>query len=461
MTREFNKHERYDSRPPYRGTSSNKQRYEAEQPPQGARPRLNRAMVDRAWENGAPHRHADYKPRYPNQPGRNQSNYGPDARRSGAPREQSFDQASSNQSFQNRDDGKRYSRPQTHNQQNPAPRADASTNRFSGPRPRSGPPNQAMNERPPYRDQEQHRNTGNSSRENTYNARNGHPNFSQRDQRTPQGRGGYQGAERERYENPRNNARPYREGPNNYDRQPDRRHTTPNRPYDQRDRGDARGPEARGPRPRQFEGHEFERPQWQEERQEHSPRYPRYPANPEHRRDPRPERRFEQFEGDYEQFDHAPGRQPREEKWQKPQRPGPGRFSQDRRPAPFTQERHAPVEQERHVTQLPDGRVLKGPRPAQRKNAQFWTDISQNTEQLVKQVNVPEKVPVEQEPTDTEASEQSAESTPRRIISPRAKAAKRAASVARKHKSDKPVSKGPRPSQRGFKWPVPPAQTGE
>ena len=38
------------------------------------------------------------------------------------------------------------------------------------------------------------------------------------------------------------------------------------------------------------------------------------------------------------------------------------------------------------MTRLPDGRVLKGPRPAQRKNAQFWTGIANETEELVKQV---------------------------------------------------------------------------
>ena len=39
--------------------------------------------------------------------------------------------------------------------------------------------------------------------------------------------------------------------------------------------------------------------------------------------------------------------------------------------------------EERHVTPLPDGRVLKGPRPVQRKNAEFWTDIAQNTDELL------------------------------------------------------------------------------
>jgi len=42
------------------------------------------------------------------------------------------------------------------------------------------------------------------------------------------------------------------------------------------------------------------------------------------------------------------------------------------------------------MTRLPDGRVLKGSRPAQRKEAQFWTGIANETEGLIKQVETPE-----------------------------------------------------------------------
>jgi hypothetical protein len=119
-----------------------------------------------------------------------------------------------------------------------------------------------------------------------------------------------------------------------------------------------------------------------------------------------------------------------------------------------------PPEVERHVTPLPDGRVLKGPRPVQRRNAQFWTDISQDTEELVKQVQISEEpaetTTDEQAQTSTESAQQSAPAT--RTVSSRAKAAKRAAMAARKGHTDKPVSSGPKPSQRGFKWPSPPSQ---
>jgi hypothetical protein len=119
-----------------------------------------------------------------------------------------------------------------------------------------------------------------------------------------------------------------------------------------------------------------------------------------------------------------------------------------------------PPQVERHVTPLPDGRVLKGPRPAQRQNAQFWTDISQNTEKLVNQVQTPEETsamtPDEQAQTGPLSAPQSA---PAPLVgSPRAKFAKRVASAARNGKTKRPVSSGPKPSQRGFKWPTPPPQ---
>jgi hypothetical protein len=118
-------------------------------------------------------------------------------------------------------------------------------------------------------------------------------------------------------------------------------------------------------------------------------------------------------------------------------------------------------EVERHVTPLPDGRVLKGPRPAQKKNAQFWTDISQETEELVNQVQPPEatakKVADDQAQTSVSPATESVTIT--RVVSPRAKAAKNAARATRKGKIDRPVSSGPKPSQRGFKWPAPPPQS--
>src|SRR6266700_262910 len=55
--------------------------------------------------------------------------------------------------------------------------------------------------------------------------------------------------------------------------------------------------------------------------------------------------------------------------------------------------------EERHVTRLPDGRVLKGPRPVQRRNARFWTDITDETQTLLqpvetKRVNTHKPAPI-------------------------------------------------------------------
>src|SRR5437588_5170592 len=60
MTRNFKQSRRDDERPNSRRYSG---RYEGEQSPRPARPRLNRASVDRAWESGAPQRHHDYRAR--------------------------------------------------------------------------------------------------------------------------------------------------------------------------------------------------------------------------------------------------------------------------------------------------------------------------------------------------------------------------------------------------------------
>ncbi len=60
MTRNFKQNRRDDERPNSRRYSG---RYEGEQSPRPARPRLNRASVDRAWESGAPQRHHDYRAR--------------------------------------------------------------------------------------------------------------------------------------------------------------------------------------------------------------------------------------------------------------------------------------------------------------------------------------------------------------------------------------------------------------
>lgn len=121
-----------------------------------------------------------------------------------------------------------------------------------------------------------------------------------------------------------------------------------------------------------------------------------------------------QFEGDYE---HVHSFEERPERRQA----GTRRF-----------ERRQP--EERHVTHLPDGRVLKGSRPAQRKNAQFWSEISEDTDSLVPHTH------------ENEQGEQRAQKQTGRTGYPR----KREKKAGSESKSEHNM---PRPSQRGFKWP--------
>jgi hypothetical protein len=153
----------------------------------------------------------------------------------------------------------------------------------------------------------------------------------------------------------------------------------------------------------------------------------------------------EQFEGDYE------------------------RFSNYHEPAPYhsrSQNRmheraiyEQPTEPQRHVTPLPDGRVLKGSRPQQRKQAQFWTEVIDGTEELLQNVQTPATTP---EPTIPEVTNiqpaQSQKSGRKKRATTSEKSGKRTASeTTRKKNADaaKPHASGPRPSQRGFKWPTP------
>ena len=95
------------------------------------------------------------------------------------------------------------------------------------------------------------------------------------------------------------------------------------------------------------------------------------------------------FEGDYEHFD-TPAAQKRSDK--------PTRPYKSRKKVAAPNGDH----EERHVTRLADGRVLKGPRPIQRKNAQFWSEISDETGHLIKSVEGPSASPdsVEGQPVE-------------------------------------------------------------
>jgi hypothetical protein len=99
------------------------------------------------------------------------------------------------------------------------------------------------------------------------------------------------------------------------------------------------------------------------------------------------------------------------------------------------------------VTQMPDGRVLKGPRPVQRKNAEFWTDINNDTEALVGQVQANE---VEGEAAPVEEGTQPGGERP----GPTKRAPRTTKSKKAGEATKKPRSNGPKPSQKGYKWPT-------
>jgi len=135
-----------------------------------------------------------------------------------------------------------------------------------------------------------------------------------------------------------------------------------------------------------------------------------------------------QFEGDYERFETP-------------------ETSRSSRPVSRSSESDSHKEsKERHVTRLPGGRVLKGPRPIQRKNAQFWTEISDDVDALVEPIDAS----VREQKAATEDSakddERAVKRRPRRSTAARGRKAR--------EKTAKPTSTGPKPSQRGFKWPT-------
>jgi hypothetical protein len=104
---------------------------------------------------------------------------------------------------------------------------------------------------------------------------------------------------------------------------------------------------------------------------------------------------------------------------------------------------------------------LKGPRPAQRKNAQFWTEVASETDSLVERV---ESTPAEEQAEQPVEVQQkpAPEGKSKKIAAPRKPRTRTTSAIARDKKpgvkqksAAKPRSTGPKPSQRGFKWPAP------
>ena len=446
MTRDFNKQNRDDSRSSSRNNSSN--RYGEERSPRPARVRLNRETVDRAWENGAPSLHADYRARSTNgQPPRN--NW------------RSNQNSSPNAPGGNRTYGSR----QNNYRDNSQDSERRPNNGYPDSRPRPSGTSRPGGDQPRYNDQRGNgpsayrsdgpRYNGNQRSNNDsapYNRSNGpRPNGNQR------GPAPYRSNE-PRYDGTQRGPAPYRSNEPRYDGT--QRGPAPYRPNSRLGFRPAQGQgpqvnKPEGERPRRGAGREVHpekeyRPRVNELKPPRTerPPHPRFLSRPEVRREreaKRHEEYTEQFEGDYEQFDASDAA---------PQAERPSRPAQTDRPArkefqprPRSDQRYGNYQEpERHVTQMPDGRVLKGPRPVQRKNAEFWTDINNDTEALIEQVQAPASEEVDAEQVPTEEGEQPGAEQPAKRRTPRGKKAEGA--------TKKPRSSGPKPSQKGYKWPT-------
>jgi hypothetical protein len=95
------------------------------------------------------------------------------------------------------------------------------------------------------------------------------------------------------------------------------------------------------------------------------------------------------------------------------------------------------------VTRLPDGRVLKGSRSAQRKNARFWTQVAEDTNELLDHVHLPST----EEGTGNTQEGTAAKSTPKK----RQRATHSASHGRKAATRSKPRVTGSRSSRRRFK----------
>ena len=400
MTRDFKKQRRDNERPYSRNSSSS--RYGEERSPRPARPRLNRDMVDRAWENGARRDHPDYH-----------------AQRS-------------DQSQSPRDNRQRYQQPTAQNSRN---NRKPYGNRQDGYRPGERNTNSRNGARPrPYESgmrkfDEQHydEHQGYSDRPGTAGPRPAYPRYSDSrsqgagprpayprysDSRS-QGRGQSRDPRRRDFEReerpPRSPDRDYRK-PREFDRE-----ARPPRSFERDKRSSRYGPQP-----------DTQNPRWQSRPDKFS-RRPQ--GRPQEFSRSRPD--SEQFEGDYERFDAANTAQ------------SPSREYADTR--------------ERDVRGVPNERVRKDSRDVKRKDAKVRAEITREADELVAPVVKPPDVATTEEATEHPADPPQTTPTQEKPES-RTRAA---GAIRRERKTGAGQSKprarstGPRPSQRGYKWPAP------
>ncbi|HEX9131427.1 MAG TPA: hypothetical protein VF844_03965 [Ktedonobacteraceae bacterium] len=397
MTRNFNNQRREDERRDSR--SSSPRRYGEERSPRPARPRLNRDMVDRAWENGARQNHADYRTR-----GDNNNQPPRDNRQRNQYSDQSPAQNSRNyrKPYGNRQGSYRPGEPTPRSNYGPRPRTYESGMRtFNEQR-------YNENERRGYSDRPDQAGYRPDSRQSAQ-----HPNSRSpyRDQNQ------YQGPQRREFDRdtrqPRSFDRDQRQG-----RDFDRDSRQP-RSYDRNKRSS-----------RNDTGPDTQNPRWQSRPARQRSNYSSRPREFARRGADQ-----ELFEGDYEHFDADNSAQLH--------------TNQVRDTV------HTPQQaEERHVTHLPDGRVLKGTPHEQRRDAEFWTEIAQESNELVQPVEVlPEVVAVAEHSEDLPTAAPT-KGKPRSRTQT-ASAATRDRKTKVRKSTPKPRSTGPKPSQRGYKWPTP------
>jgi hypothetical protein len=395
MTREFNSQRRDDSRPSFRRTHP----YDngTTRSPRPGRPRLNRETVDRAWETGAQHHHADYALRDGRGPANRQNHYARQQRQE--PERNTFQRErvrkNGNGGSENyRADHRDYRNAPYH----PQP------NRHNGAEPR-------------YHQRHDDRHGPDSFDERSHPHSRRQRDFrSSRDIDTP-----YRERQQQGYQEHDSHI-----GRNNYQERAPRHYDRFEAPTEQPQRSNGRDTRSDFNREHPFSREKGGR-RFQERRPEQMKRY-----GQAHHYDS-PEIDNAMFEGDYERFTantQEPVRRVRHIDTHK-----------------RAQNRHANSGPEQHhMAPLSNRHVLKGPRSQQRKQAQFWTEVSEESDELLSNIHTQE---AEQEYTN-EGSSTEGEKAHR----PRSQAA---SAVTRKHKSSANGNSGTilRPSQRGFKWPTP------
>lgn len=484
-------------RPSSREQSSS--RYGDERSPRPARPRLNRETVDRAWESGAPSRHADYRTR---------SNNG---NRGQAPRNNWRDDQQNGQNRQGGQYPTRNNRPSYGDRPGERPasprRFDHTTHGSQGYQSNQRPPSRPFNADRPDRPNRPYGNSRPSSPEHRDGNRSergySRPYEPRPSYRTNEQGGGFQRRNTNYNERTEYNDRDGRSerGPRQFERNnhgnASNYNGRPTRPTQSFDR-DRRSPgnSYRDTRsPRDTEAPDTRNPRWQSR-----PAAQRESSYRREQNDFQSQSGRERYEGDYERFNDTEN---------KPRFAGrPSQRYEKSKPRRLDSKKPRLEVQERHVTPLPDGRVLKGPRPVQRKNAEFWTGIAQNTDELLdgvkevstSQAQTTDESAVEQVPSandspavqalpvndsvveqalpakdsgeaqellsnanlEVEVQEQTVaeEGTPPVKTKPRNRAtsaAARSKKASDKQKDTQAKTSGPkpRPSKRGFKWPTP------